>query len=144
MRWEFIDTFLQVADISKLLCNIIMLAISSSIMQILWNTVPTQKFRATSSVRQGCSLFPYLCILCMEWVGHSIRSTIDFGRWSPIFLSRTGPLLSHIFSVDDLILFGQVEEHRTRVIKEFWISSVSFQVTKLIYETNIFLESHGR
>lgn len=97
-----------------------MSAISSSTMHVLWNGVPTWKFWPCRGVLQGCSLSPYLFILCMEWFGHSIHSAIDFSSWTPIRLACTCSLLSHLFFVDDLILFGHAEESQARVIKNIF------------------------
>ncbi|KAH1030724.1 hypothetical protein J1N35_042898 [Gossypium stocksii] len=48
-------------------------------MQILWNGVPLSKFRLARGIRQGCPLFPYLFVLCMDWFGQAVHSTISEG-----------------------------------------------------------------
>ncbi|KAA3486895.1 Retrovirus-related Pol polyprotein LINE-1 [Gossypium australe] len=53
----------------------------------------------------GVSLSPYLFVLCMDWLGHLIRSEIDTGRRKPIQLSRSGLAISHLFFADDLVIF---------------------------------------
>lgn len=84
VRWEFIDASLKVAGILNFLRTIIISAISSSTLQVLWNGFPSQKFKPARGVRQGCLLSPYLFILCIEWLGHGIRAAIDIGMWNPI------------------------------------------------------------
>ncbi|KAL1160234.1 hypothetical protein V6Z11_A07G052400 [Gossypium hirsutum] len=59
--------------------RVIMLAITYSSMQILWNGVPTRKFKPVRGIRQGCPLLTYLFVLCMEGLGHSIRANRDNG-----------------------------------------------------------------
>lgn len=66
-------------------------------MQVLWNGVPTEKFKPTRGERQRCHLSPYLFVLCMGWLGHNIHSSFVGKEWSPIRLSRTCPTLSHLF-----------------------------------------------
>ncbi|KAH1081996.1 hypothetical protein J1N35_021757 [Gossypium stocksii] len=117
VRWDFISASFQAAGIPFFLHNVIMSVISNSTMQVLWNGVPTQKFRLARGVRQDCPLSPYLFILYMEWLGLSIRKAIDVGNWSPIRLSHGGPPLSHLFFADDLILFGHADKNQARVIK---------------------------
>lgn len=97
VRWDSIDTSPQAVSIPNFLHNVIMSTISNSTMQVLWNGVPTQKFKLVKGVCQGCPLSPYLSILCIEWLGHGIRTAIEADRWSPIRLSRTGTPLSHLF-----------------------------------------------
>ncbi|KAA3487439.1 reverse transcriptase [Gossypium australe] len=59
----------------------------------------------TEGIQQECPLSPYLFVLCMDWLGHLIKSNIDIGRWEPIKLSRSGPAISHLFFADDLVIF---------------------------------------
>lgn len=62
----------------------------------------------------------------MERLGHNIRSAIDPGSWTPIRLARTGPPLSHLFFVDDLIIFGHAEESQAKVIKNIFYQFCSY------------------
>ncbi|XP_016679196.1 uncharacterized protein [Gossypium hirsutum] len=102
VSWEFISASLITAGIPVFLRNMIMSAISSSSMQILWNGMLTQKFKLIRGIHQRCPLSPYLFVLYMEWLGHFIRAEIEIDNWVPIRLSRTGPAVSHLFFVDDL------------------------------------------
>ncbi|KAH1055495.1 hypothetical protein J1N35_033560 [Gossypium stocksii] len=75
------------------------------------------KFRPVRGIRQGCPLSPYLFVLCTEWLGHSISAALSQGFWKPIRLSRLGPVLSHLFFTDDLVIFCRVDEHHGRILK---------------------------
>lgn len=41
VRWDFIDTSLHAASIPRFFINVVMLVVTNSSMQILWNGVPT-------------------------------------------------------------------------------------------------------
>lgn len=69
VSWEFIDVSLKAIGIPGFLYNIIMSVIMGSFMQILWNGIPTEKFRSARGICQGCPFSPYLFVLCMEWLG---------------------------------------------------------------------------
>ncbi|KAK5776842.1 hypothetical protein PVK06_044807 [Gossypium arboreum] len=139
VRWDFIDSSLQAAGIPIFLRNVIMSAISTSTMQVLWNGIPTSKFRPAKGVRQGCPLSPYLFILCMEWLSHNIHAAIGAGNWTPIRLALNGPPLSHLFFADDLILFGHAEEHQAQIIKNILDDFCNYSGHKInIRKTNIF------
>ena len=51
VRCDFIDNFIQAAGIPDFLQNVIMSAISTPTMQVLWNGVSTKKFKLTRGVR---------------------------------------------------------------------------------------------
>ncbi|KAA3488140.1 Retrovirus-related Pol polyprotein LINE-1 [Gossypium australe] len=116
LSWDFINASLTAAGIPLFLHNVIMSAISSSTMQVLWNGVPTQKFKPNRGIRQGCPLSPYLFVLCMEWLGHFIQSGMEVGTWDPIRLSRSGPPVSHLFFADDLVIFCKAQIDQARLL----------------------------
>ncbi|KAH1073281.1 hypothetical protein J1N35_025609 [Gossypium stocksii] len=130
ISWDFIDMTLAAAGIPDFLRKVIMSAISSSTMQILWNGVLSKSFKPIRGIRQGCPLSPYLFVLCMEWLGHIIRSKISVGRWHLIRLSRAGPALSHLFFADDLIIFGKSDMDQVLLFKRILIISVRFRGIK--------------
>ncbi|KAA3453503.1 reverse transcriptase [Gossypium australe] len=90
VSWKFIEVSLVAIGIPKRLRKVIMNAISSSPMQILWNRVPSRSFKPVRGIRQGCPLSPYLFILCMELLGYLINSEIKTGRYLgvPLFHDR--------------------------------------------------------
>ncbi|KAA3460795.1 reverse transcriptase [Gossypium australe] len=118
VSWRFIEVSLEAAGVPEKIRKVIMNAISSSTMQILWNGVPSRSFKLIRGIRQGCPLSPYLFVLCMEWLAHLINSEINTGKWQPIKLSRSGPALSHLFFADDLVIFCNAEMDQARLLKE--------------------------
>ncbi|KAK3222256.1 hypothetical protein Dsin_009281 [Dipteronia sinensis] len=77
-----------------------------------------EDFRPNSVIRQGDSLSPYIFVLCMEELSHIIHHKLNEGTWKPIKISRNGPAISHLFFVDDLILFGQASMQQAQVMKD--------------------------
>lgn len=53
------------------------------------------------------STSPYIFVLCMEKLSHLIESDVEIKRWKPIKSSQNGPLITHLFFADDLILFAE-------------------------------------
>ncbi|MBA0784357.1 hypothetical protein Gotri_001941, partial [Gossypium trilobum] len=109
VSWDFISTSLNAAKILVFLRRVIMLAISSSSMQILWNGVSTQKFKSVRGIYQGYPLSLYLFVLCMEWLGHIIRAEMDIGKREPIRLPRISPAVLHLFFANDLVIFCKAQ-----------------------------------
>ncbi|KAA3459207.1 reverse transcriptase [Gossypium australe] len=137
VSWDFISASLEAVGVPEFLRKAIMSAISSSSMQILWNDVPTHKFKPARGIRQGCPLLRYMFVLCMDWLGHLIRADIDIGRWKLIQLSISGPAISHLFFADDLEVqnlgfYLGVPLLHSRVTK----STFSFVVEKIRHKLN--------
>ncbi|KAH1045760.1 hypothetical protein J1N35_036544 [Gossypium stocksii] len=98
VSWEFIEASLRAVGIPDYLNNVIMSSISNSTMQVMWNGTPLSKFKPVKGVRQGCPLSSYLFVLCMEWLGHLIKSAI---------------------SKDDLVIFSKADIRHCEVLKTF-------------------------
>lgn len=54
----------------------------------------------------------------LERLGHLISLAVQRDEWKPITLSRGGPPLSHIFFVDDLLLFGDASVGQMEVMMD--------------------------
>ncbi|XP_028752652.1 uncharacterized protein LOC114712303 [Neltuma alba] len=107
LDWNFLEFTMKSLGLSDNFVDIIMKCISTASMRVLWNGVAIESFQPSRGVRQGDPLSPYLFVLCMERLGQLIQHEIERGRWKPMKLSTRGPIISHLFFADDLILFGE-------------------------------------
>ncbi|XP_039054285.1 uncharacterized protein LOC120196582 [Hibiscus syriacus] len=103
-----------------------------------------EPFQPSRGIRQGDPLSSYLFVICMERLAQEIALSVNQGRWKPIKLSRNGPDISHLFFVDDLILFAEVNNSHIRIIhntiNKFCNSSgqkVSLQKSNIFYSNNV-------
>lgn len=107
---------LSLAGIPETLICVIMNCVSSSPFQVLWNGNSTDAFLPSRGLRQGDSLSPYLFVLCMERLGHFIDEATVNGSWRPLFLSRRGLALTHLFFADNLMLFSEASIDQAAVV----------------------------
>lgn len=75
---------------------------------LLLNGIPTQQFKPSRGLRQGCPLFPYLFVLYIEvffnFLNFAIQNRLIKAYQSP----RGGPMFLYIFFVDECSLVAQV------------------------------------
>lgn len=67
---------------------------------------------------KGCPISPYIFVLCMEKLGQLIHKSVEDKVWKPIMLGKNDPPLLHLFFVDDLFLFAEVDIDQARNIKD--------------------------
>jgi len=53
----------------------------------------------------------------MERLSHLIEEAIRTRTWQPVFASKGGPPLSHLFFIDDLILFREAMMEQVLAMK---------------------------
>lgn len=97
--------------------KIIMSCVSTASYQIIVNGELSNSVSGSRGIRQGDPLSPYLFVLCMEKLSHSIQTAVEMGHWKPIQSSHSGPHSSHLFFADDLILFSEASSTQATVMK---------------------------
>ncbi|CAN1125969.1 LINE-1 reverse transcriptase homolog [Linum perenne] len=118
VEWSFLNDTLLAAGFPKEFVDLTMACVTTANFQVLWNGGLTENFKPTRGLRQGCPLSPYLFTLCIDRLSHLINSVVQENRWKPIKIGRNGPLLSHLFFADDLILFGEATELQGDVVMD--------------------------
>lgn len=105
VNWTFSKLVLLQIGIPLEGANWIMDCVCSSNFVVLVNGNPTDFFPASRGLRRGCPLSPLLSILVIESLSLIISDAHRKGHIKGIQLSsRLG--ITHLFFVDDVILFG--------------------------------------
>ena len=109
MEWSFIHRVLQAFHFPPKLSRIIMGYVTSPSTSILVNGGALESFEPTRGIRLGDPLSPYLCILCMEYLGHLIEQKCVDGDWVPLKASKDNFGFSHLLFRDNIIIFSKVD-----------------------------------
>lgn len=118
MEWSFIRDTLTLFNIPKYLVDVIMSYVSSSSIAMLLNGGALEEFQPSRGIRQGDPLSPYIFIMGMDMLGYMIKDKCDSKLWDPVRASRGGLAFSHLFFVDDLVLFGKADMKNCQNIKD--------------------------
>ena len=118
LEWSFVYKVLQAFHFPPNLIKVIMSCVTSTRISILFNGGALEPFKLSRELRQGDQISPYLFILCMEFLGHSIEEKCVNGDWVLLKASRENIGISHLFFADDLILFVKVEEKACEAISK--------------------------
>lgn len=107
LEWGFVRKVLHWFNFPFLWVDLILSCISSASSAVLVNGNTTDFFSPSRGIRQGNPLSPYIFILCMEYLSVLIHDKCRGGDWKPVYSSRRGVPLTHLFFADDLILSGR-------------------------------------
>lgn len=83
-----------------------MACISSVSFSILLNCKLGSSFSLSCGLRQGYTLSQYLLLIICEALIENLRKLVNNGVIKGIKLGRNGPILSHLFFVDDALFFS--------------------------------------
>ena len=118
LEWDFIRDTLNLFKFPEHLSSIILSCISFATVSVLYNGGALEPFHPSRGIRQEDPLSPYLFILCMEVLGALITDKCQTNLWNAIPASKGGISFSHLFFVDDLVLFAKVDYKNCIVVRD--------------------------
>lgn len=118
LEWSFIREVLINAKLPHNLVSVVMSYVSSISTSILFNGGNVDPIFPSRGIRQGDLLSPYLFILCMEVLGHLIEEKYGDCSWNLVKSSKSGVAFSHLFFLDDLVLFVKVDYVNCMAIRD--------------------------
>lgn len=71
------------------------------------NGSPTNEFKISKCVRQGNPFAPLLFMIAREGLNVALEAVRDKGLFKGVQIPNGGPILSHLFYVDDTIFIGE-------------------------------------
>ncbi|RDX66541.1 hypothetical protein CR513_54679, partial [Mucuna pruriens] len=117
--------------------KLIFSCVSSTCMKVLFYGIPIDGYSPSRGVRQGDPISPYL-------FAHLIEREVASNNWKPIKLCRIGSSISHLFFVDNLLLFREASVAQVNIINNclnaFFSSSrqkVLVVKTRLLVSRNV-------
>ena len=85
--------------------ELVMKCVSTVTYSLLINGEPIGNIKPSRGIRQGDPLYAYLFLLCSEGLHRMIKKAADDGDIQGVSICRNGPKLTHLFFVDDSLLF---------------------------------------
>ncbi|KAK9991108.1 hypothetical protein SO802_026093 [Lithocarpus litseifolius] len=144
LEWSFIHKVLQAFRFPQNIIRVIMSCITSPKVSILYNGGTLESFAPSRGIRQGDPLFPYLFILCMEYLGHLIEQKCVEGMWKPLKASRDNVGISHLFFADDLLLFAKVDSEACEAVPQVLCNfcnesgqKISLEKSRIYFSPNV-------
>lgn len=110
VEWVFVCAIMSTMGFSQHWVNLIFDCISTVSCSFLINGKLCGSVHPSRGIRQGCSLSPYLFILCAEGFSAAIRHAESQRRLEGFTCCKQGPSISHLFFVDDSIIFTKIDK----------------------------------
>lgn len=118
VEWCFIQQVMERMGFNTRWINWVMQFITIVSYSVIINEVAWGNIAPTKGLRQGDPLSPNLFLLCVEGLSALIHEAAQNQQWTGISVCRDCPRITHLFFVDDSILFSKVNAEESQKLKQ--------------------------
>ncbi|GMJ07534.1 hypothetical protein HRI_004422600 [Hibiscus trionum] len=143
VSWKFLEFAQDKMGFGSLWKKWIMTCISTPVISVLVNGIPSGPFNIKRGLRQGCSLSPLLFNIVGEMLSSLLNKAAVLGILESVKVGNSNLRISHIQFADDLMVFDSAKEESVRniirIMRLFSLCSglqLNLQKTK-IYGINV-------
>ncbi|KAK6164390.1 hypothetical protein DH2020_001254 [Rehmannia glutinosa] len=116
VEWKLIGAILRKMGFPSRWCSLIHDCISTVQFTVSINGKLGGRVLPSRGLRQGCSLSPYLFILCAEVLSALLRRAELTGQIVGMRCTQHSPRISHLFFADDSIIFTKAKQQEANAI----------------------------
>ncbi|KAL4310177.1 hypothetical protein GQ457_01G054770 [Hibiscus cannabinus] len=117
--WSFLDFLFKSLGFGIRWRKWINVCLSTAMVSVLVNGVPSKWFPINRGLRQGCPISPLLFNIIGEALSSLIHRAVESGLFRGVDVGPSGFSLSHLHFADDLIIFTHSNLESVKNIKRF-------------------------
>ena len=105
VEWRYLEVIMRKLGFSERWISLVLMCISTVSYSVLINGEAKGNIVPSRGLRQGDPISPYLFLLCGEGLSAMLRKEEELGNIRDISVCRGAPRISHLFFVDNSIVF---------------------------------------
>lgn len=143
VEWDFLEAIMLKLGFSAGWINLIMTCVRTVTYSIVVNGTPMWNIRPSRGIRQGDPISTYLFLICAEALSSLLNHAEMSVAITEVPSSLRGPRISHLFFVDDSLIFCKANSMEwRRVVKLLGIyeegsgQRLNFQKNAIFFSRN--------
>ena len=117
-EWDFLEKLMLRMGFNESWVDLIKTCVKTVTYSMMVNGEPKWLITPSRGIRQGGPLSPFLFLLCTEGLHELIQQAASSGEITGFALYRRGPKLTHLFFVDDSLLFYRATSKECNKVME--------------------------